>query len=256
MKKTLIALMALAGMASAADTQYVDFSGEGTVTSGTTIGDITLKSDMTYGNPAAWNGQFGESPVNITGGNFHAGDYTLSLWVDTASLSTTGDTLLFAYSGSTGANKYGYNGIVWNGANGTITMGRGNFTANNMAIAWADTDYSTSDALTLSESGLVNLTFAVTGASGAQTATIYVNGVEADTLASYNGNMNGGNASTEMGCYLNTNVTYGSVGLTNEKLTSAEQVISFAAPKIVPEPATATLSLLALAGLAVRRRRK
>lgn len=252
MKKTLITLMVLAGAAVAADTQYVDFSGKGTIEAGATFGAITLEEAMSYGSPTGWNGQFGKTPdVNITGGNFFAGDYTLSLWVKTASLSTTGNTLLFAYSGSTSSNTHGYNGIVWDGANKTLTIGRGDFTANNMQIAWAGTDYSTSNALTF-QGDMVNFTIAVSGKSGSQTATIYVNGTESGTLASYNGNMNGGNASTQMGYYVNNNLQYGTIGLTNEKLGSSEEVIAFA----IPEPATATLSLLTLAGLAARRRRK
>ena len=255
MKKTIIILLTLTGVASAADVQYVDFSGEGTVNAGTTIGNITLSEDMTYGSPSQWYDQFGTTPsVNITGGNFYAGDYTLSLWVDTNSLSTTGNTLLFAYSGSTSSNAQGYNGIMWNGADQTITMGRGNFTANNMNIAWDSTNYSTSSALTLGE-GLVNLTFAVSNNGGNHTADIYINGVKTTTLDAYVAKMNGGGAGTQMKYHLNTGVDYGTIGLTNEKLTTAEQVIEFASPT-VPEPTTATLSLLALAGLAARRRRK
>jgi hypothetical protein len=52
-------------------------------------------------------------------------------------------------------------------------------------------------------------------------------GIQTETLASYNGNMNG-----------------------NAALTYVVNTV------MIPEPATATLSLLALAGLAARRRRK
>lgn len=56
--------------------------------------------------------------------------------------------------------------------------------------------------------------------------------------------MNGGNENTQMLYHLNTGVSYGTIGLTNEKLVSSDQVVSFAS-RVVPEPATATLSLLA-----------
>jgi MYXO-CTERM domain-containing protein len=62
------------------------------------------------------------------------------------------------------------------------------------------------------------------------TLTWGVDGVE--TLGSYKGNMNG-----------NANLTY---------VVNTQQIST----QVVPEPATATLSLLALAGLAARRRRK
>ncbi|MDO4410445.1 MAG: PEP-CTERM sorting domain-containing protein [Akkermansia sp.] len=255
MKKTLIALFALAGMASAATTlQYVDpTSTTSTATAGSTYGSITLNEDMAFGTFSAWNGQFGATPeVNITGGQFYAGDYTLSLWLDTTSLADSGETLLFAYSGSTASNSHGYNAIVWDATNSQLKIGRGNFTAADMSVAWQENStLSVEDP----QDGITNITFAVTGANQSQTATVYINGVDTGTMAAYNGNMNGGNANSTMKYHVNTNVTYGTIGLTNEKLTSADAVMAFANPAAVPEPATASLSLLGLAALMIRRRR-
>ena len=68
---------------------------------------------------------------------------------------------------------------------------------------------------------------------------------------SYNGNMNG-NRSDIQG-WINPNLTWGEIQWTNTKL-SAEQIAGFAGLQ-VPEPASASLGILGLAVLMMRRRR-
>lgn len=253
MKATFITLALMAGVtvASAAVTAHTSLTGgDITANSGSTFGSLTLKTDMTTGNPSSFDAlNFLSDTVNITGGNFFASDYTISLWLTTAQLST--DKVLFIYSGSTASNDYGYNGYTWNAESKTITVGRGNYTAGNHSISYQDRQDS--NALTISDTDeLVNLTFAVSGSNGSQVVTIWQNGEEIQTLSSYNGNMNNGNEKTKMILSFDTNTTYGDIAITNEKLTTAEQIASLA---VVPEPTTATLSMLALGALALRRRR-
>ena len=71
-----------------------------------------------------------------------------------------------------------------------------------------------------------------------------------DTL-SYNGNMNGN--ADPISSWINPNLTWGEVKWTNEKL-GAEQIAGFAGLQ-VPEPASASLGILGLAALMMRRRR-
>ena len=52
--------------------------------------------------------------------------------------------------------------------------------------------------------------------------------------------------------YIVGDASYGTIAITNRTLTTSKEIAGLA----IPEPATATLSLLALAGLAARRRRK
>lgn len=261
MKKyiTIAALLAAGtAFANAAESGTLTLTGGTTYDAGTTVGAITLSQDMTTGTFAAWQvqpaGTDGVLP-SIYGGDFYAGDYTLSLWLDTSALSSvTGELLLFAYSGSVSSNTYGYNALVWDATNSCFKMGRGNFTANNMGVAWAGTDYASSSTVTLSEGNLHNVTIAVSGANQSQTATYWVDGIELGTADSYAGNMN--NKDEKMGYYFNTNVTYGDISLTNEKLTTQADIIAFAAP--VPEPSAFGMlaGLGALALVASRRRRR
>lgn len=255
--KVLAFILALAatGAGMAADVASVTPTGGSvTASAGSTYGCLTLNSGMTTGSPSAFNSYSStlNSDVNIKGGNFYAGDYTVSLWLNTAQL--TSDKVLFIYSGSTGSDTAGYNGITWNSASNTITLGQGNYVASTHSITYT-ANKQTSDAITLSPGDdLINLTFSVVGVNSSQTATIWVNGEKVQTLASYNGNMN--NSADTMLLLFDTNTIYGRIGITNEALTTAEQVASLANATYVPEPATATLSLLALSGLMVRRRRK
>ena len=265
MKKyiTIAALLAAgASLSNAADVGIQTFSGGQTYVAGTTIDGVKLVSDMTTGNPSLWNLDDNRSDSsgtlpNITGGNFFAGDYTLSLWLDASAFDTSGNVLLFVYSPGYSSNSAGYNGLVWNGADKTLTMGRGNFVANGFSMTY-DGDNKSSVTLEDSLSGLINITLSVAGLASSQSVTYWINGTEIVTASSYNGNMNGGNAETYMSYSYNTNVVYGDVSLSNEKLTTQEAIYNLMGVAPIPEPSTfgllAGLGALALVG--TRRRRK
>ena len=211
MKKTLIALMALAGVAC----------GE----------TITLSSI---------EANFVTPPVNA--GDCWSGDYTLTFTLtDDYTLTGSGSVVGF-YRGSAVNNDYGYNAIVLGGSDEALTLtvgrGRANDTVDNGNGINAGTTFTFADKVTFTtqiEKG-VAYTLTVTGGSKAMTPTLTWDG-GSETLASYNGNMNG-----------NAALTY----VVNAGTITKE----LPATPSVPEPATATLSLLALAGLASRRRRK
>ena len=206
MKKTIIALMALAGVAAAAP------------------------NDL------------GIAP----GGNFWGGDFTLTFTLNEGALSADDTTdVLALYWGTYSSANYNSNGITLTWASDdAVTLYIGDGAMSNVG--------ESADVAAISEATTFNggrgATFTTTlsmgetytlknvGGNGNQTVSLYAGasatGAALETV-SYNGNMNGGNADTEMGSVVN-----------------AQYAVA------VPEPTTATLSLLALAGLAARRRRK
>ena len=216
MKKTLIALMALAGVAC-----------------GETITLSTIDA------------KFVSAPA--LAGNCWAGDYTFTFTLtDDYTLEGSGSVVGF-YRGSAVNDTYGYNAIVLGGSDEalTLTVGRGRAfeTVDNATGIDADTYFTfasgATDKVTFTTQIVkgVEYTLTVTGASEAMTPTLSWGADSSETLASYNGNMNGNAALT---CVVNT-------GTITKVIPDTPSV---------PEPATATLSLLALAGLASRRRRK
>ena len=208
MKKTLIALMALASVASAA---WVE-------------------------DHAAITAVFTTAPS--TAGNFWSADYVLTFTLAQDYTLQHGGSVVAFYRGSSTNDTYGYNAITLGGTDEalTLTVGRGNVnnTLNNATGIGANTTVSYQDKVTFDTTIAkgVEYTLSVAGATGAMTPTL--SWVDAEgiaqslTAASYNGNMNGHNAN----------------------------MVSAVNTELIPEPATATLSLLALAGLAARRRRK
>ena len=265
MKKTLIALLAMSGVAVAAtpSTSSHVFSGSNTYKAGTEVfSGYELVSSMTTGTATNFTDAKEDlKSTNITIGDYYIGNYTVSLWVETSSLNS--NHMIVAFSHSTSSDNFGYNGLTWDAEGHTLTLGRGNFKANDDTIAFSGTPgvsgdlssyYSTKDSL-------VNFTLSSSGADENQVVTLYVNGKSAFTYDSYVTKMNGsggGGVNTETYTWVSKGgVKYGTVSLTNEALTTQADVLKFIGVqnKNVPEPTTGTLSLLALAGLCARRRK-
>ena len=185
------------------------------------------------------------------GGNFWGGDFTLTFTLNEGALSAEDTTdVLALYWGTFSNSEYYSNGItLTRAADDTVSVYIGDGSMNGVG--------DTADAAQITEAttftGSRGATFKTTltmgetytlknvGGNQSQTVSLYsgtdVTGSALETVT-YNGNMNGGNESTTMGSVINSQYAY-----------------TPAAPA-VPEPTTATLSLLALTGLAARRRRK
>ena len=204
MKKTLIALMALAGVAMADE-------------------HLAIIAEFT------------QAPVQA--GNFWSDDYELTFTLAEDYTLQHGGSVVAFYRGEAIDNSHGYNAITLGGTNDalTLTVGRGRVfnTLNGATGIGANTTVTYQDKVTFDvtiEKG-VTYTLSVTGANQSMTPTLSWTTAELGTQSvaadSYAGNMNG-----------------------NATIVSAVNTV------MIPEPATATLSLLALAGLAARRRRK
>ena len=250
MKKTLITLLALAGVASAGTGTTTFTGGTNTYQAGTTYGDFMLTSSMTTGSGN--NSAITFNPnVDLRFKDTYDGvkDHTISLWVETDSLAT--DCLLFACSPVD--KTIGY---VWDAETKTISFGRGVVTDGSFTFSSTDSKQMASsvalgDYLT---GGLTNITIAVDNFNQwcHAKATIWVNGTNIGTTDMF---YTDGGAITSNTTYTVGNAIYGTVALTDQVLTTTDAVASLAGAVVIPEPATATLSLLALAGLCARRRR-
>ena len=263
MKKTIIALIALTGVASA-DMVIFDITG-GTPTYGT-YEDITFVS----------SGAITEDIGSMTGKTATLNDSTITITAGTGT--------------GTGRGMLG-DGAKWTGS---IPVDLG-ISANDIAtlsssaayIAGTNNQYSGVITLTVSglSQGYYNLSALAakgTGDTSNITMNVYVNGVEwtgYSKNATYYTYSSGswGTATqgkptfsavannTPSGAYADFEYIYVDEDASTIKLTltgSSEngtknlKALQFVAIESVPEPTTATLSLLALAGLAARRRRR
>ncbi len=182
-----------------------------------------------------------DKPITLTiptGGNFYAGSFEQDFKIDSGNFT---ETVLMAYWGSNSnhpeANAYfikAENNLV------TITVGRGSFASSSSsegvidsAWTWHSTDYKSGTFdFVKDDTLLTTYTLKVTGGDQSQQVSVLdCDGNTLLALEAYAGNMNGGDGNTVLIAQMNR---------------------QFA----IPEPTTATLSLLALAGLAARRRRK
>ena len=227
MKKTIIALLALAGVAAAADevkpiTLTTTFKAD--VTATCNLADFTAE-DLSLTNTDTGNAL---SSMVAEGDDFKSGSLRPNINVDNGSGSWTLDfTISNSGAKDLTVNSITLNAFAFNGS-GTVQVNNRNFlftvsaddttiaTDTNLYIAGNSTNGGTltidlTDSLTIAAKD--NMTFSIEVAQGAE-----------------------GNNSR--GAFL---------GL---------DTVSFIGTMSVPEPTTATLSLLALAGLAARRRRK
>lgn len=210
----------------------------------TTTEGVALGKDMTFGSLSSSVIPGGSIPH---GGNFFASSYTISLWLDTSSLTERTQTALFGYYGTKVGQNSGANALYLT-SDAKLGMGEGNLNTSNGSFTPGREDVSETSVVL--NGGLLNVTLSVTGADQSQSVDVYVNGSLFDTL-SYNGNMNGDQPSITS--WINPNLTWGEIKWTNEKL-GAEQIAGFAGLQ-VPEPASASLGILGLAVMMMRRRR-
>ncbi len=183
-----------------------------------------------------------------SGGNFWGGDFTLTFTLNEGALSADDTTdVLALYWGTYSSSNYYSNGITLTWASDdavTLYIGDGAMsevgTSADVAAISEATTFTGARGATFSTTLSMGETYTLVnvGGNGKQTVSLYAGASATGTAletVTYNGNMNGGDANTTMGSVVNA---------------------QYAAAPAVPEPATATLSLLALAGLAARRRRK
>ncbi|MBQ3240140.1 MAG: PEP-CTERM sorting domain-containing protein [Akkermansia sp.] len=201
MKKTIIALMALAGVASA----------------------VTIQEDTTM----------------APGGNYYAGAFDFTFVLDEV-LPTSTQYLLGYYANPAASGNYSANVFTldYNAQNGltlrldrvaSVTVTDGDISAVGN-IHNSSTFAGTSGAYILG-AGTYTVEY-LGGGNGSAAADLYLDGTKVASFTGGSHNMNGGGDGT---------------ATLNVKVSDAY---------VVPEPTTATLSLLALAGLAARRRRK
>ena len=236
MKKTFITLLALAGVASAATTQVWDLSQS--VTSGAFLYDATtgLFTDNSAVDGTVLNSvnESNQIQTNIS--------FTLNL---TAAQTVTGDTNLLNMD-----------------MGGDIGLA---LTTTGLACTWQGATGSSRGSVAfetlLADSGVfadiegnkyITLTFVETYGSGVQVwsnTTKLIN----DTSLKSSGN------TSLTSIYVNSGYVEALQFETEWKgdnIVNTNVAFNAEAMQVIPEPATATLSLLALAGLAARRRRK
>ena len=254
MKKTLIALMALAGVAMAET-----FTMDQLVSTGTLGTGVTLDSSYT---DAVYNFDTKGAILNMSNAeltsalNASTGFITIACWVN----QTNGDEdAIFAIGGRNDGFKFALKNdnlqITTKGVkDSTTSMSVAQGTLENPA--WTLVAVS----IDLDKTGSDSVFFV--GADGYTTLTMS-NGV---ALGNWNAASNSyfaigsGNSNGDRDLFEGqiANLTI----FTSDTVATAETIMAVmgntapAASPIVPEPATATLSLLALAGLAARRRRK
>ena len=216
--------------------------------SGWTSDDFTLTTDnyalVGSDGSCPWSSQ-----VSGVGESF-----TLSLDVNSVSDSNDWKTIVSLYSDGGTATFNNCMALTTNGdGDGSIVLQSG---------LGEETPYGSAGNQTLASgwksSDVKNTTFTIVSDATADTLTLYVNGVEAAHIDDWGAGSGKSLALTGFqfgSCFSNADKISGAeisnITVWNKALTATE-----VKGLVIPEPTTATLSLLALAGLAARRRRK
>ncbi|MDO5465154.1 MAG: PEP-CTERM sorting domain-containing protein [Akkermansia sp.] len=281
MKKAFIALMALTGMATAGDLYYIGSSGDWwEVGSNWSGGNVPTNSDTVWigyntdgstsltstvvklGNNGGNHKQYGFT-VNIAAGSQYnvtsaAADY--KPWGSTFNIYGADglkiEATMWGDYKNGDANIGGHNPLTLNLYNSGSVLVTGAYTSAasaHMALSGsldADLSVDSGDTITLGKRTLITFTGTVSGDfsvnnSGYFTSTFTTLTGDAMTL---NNSLN-----------LNGELTADMVGqykLTFETMENGDKaIVANYVTAIIPEPTTAMLSLLALAGLSARRRR-
>ena len=270
MKKTLIALMALAGVAMGANgdlTKLYDFdgirntsTGAGTMTSNTWDYDRTVYDFQQGGR---YVGISNETVTNILNGTDQNTCLTLAFWINSG-YNNSQYQMLFGWGEGGKGLKFGLkdqdlcavtkNVYEHYDSSSNIEKNQWNLVAltikSTSITSTVDGETTTTPALTMVLRDVTdNLTYQYSDKTynAPQSAGSTFSVLSADSNAAtdtFKGLLSG------VGIFTSTG---NGTDVTNQAIATA---MGAAPMLIVPEPATATLSLLALAGLAARRRRK
>ena len=265
MKKTLVAILALGGMAMA--TELSDATAKIAYGSKATTADITYTAGANHLYPFTLTvtldaDAFGAALIDCGENNRNYDIFSFDM---TGVTNYTGMAIIYRTATATDSDLY-FNVSQTPASSGT----RGGFIGGSVAAETGDNGFTPSNDNWLNtqvaswgEGATAALTLtggmADAGASGAPTSGLYLTINKADgSTIQYTASKN---------YYKFTGLTgFDSFAINPDLVTSAyffsenvdaatAKALNAAAIKAAPEPATATLSLLALAGLAARRRR-
>ena len=253
MKKTIIALMVLAGAASAASIGY----NEMTATQQAGVSKYWTDSQTLTSESDVWS--------NLNTGT----SFTISFDITKINVLSSQSTIA-SFAGSHNANGYDDGKLLIRMSDsGSLTLINSHGTSSNSWSEYFDgstygdatvSAYSTDLGLTVEESLTTTTTYTFVSDTVSKTFTIYKNGIQIDQWTNWNtdtgltgmqlaGRFGGGTRLTG-----DETVEFDNVTIWNKALSEKE--VGYIVTPAIPEPATATLSLLALCGLAARRRRK
>lgn len=253
MKKTLIALMALAGCASALELTTSDLTGYAVANDGwTSVNDWTiagLTSTLQQNGSVLLSGDIAKLVPGSDDKNRTV--TTVAITLDLSKLD-----LPDATTDAEGNPAVGRANFVTLHGTGTNAIGMALSSEGKVSTIWGtNLSYFTVNSV-LATTGTTTLTFSCT----TDGTSLYVGSVM-DTHSGLKGDL--GNItqmtlSAEAVAAMQSISVYSGVGnLRDSDLASSAAAINAQLPvELIPEPTTATLSLLALCGLAARRRRK
>ena len=273
LKKTIIALVALSGVAGAFTDTVWDFENSTATTSGVT-NNGAFKSN-TEGDTATYTAtgltvgaEFGNYTLNKDLGS--AIDLTSSQWTTTAGSAYWGNGAGYVRFGANGQSFTLITYVKFDSLNGEqFIFGTGSGHGSGVAfgvdggqldlLAKGQAHHRLTGSYTLSANTWYNLAVSYDQSTGE--AAFYINGDLVGSLTGLNDvacSGVGGDASAFGSASSDSlhGAFSGEIAQFQILSGAKTQAEILTASNLVPEPATATLSLLALAGLAVRRRRK
>jgi hypothetical protein len=252
MKKTIIALMALAGMAAADSITPI------------TSNDFTVGRGRNQGNLITQNKEAGT--LTLTGSNWNQA-YAYYTLAEAITLSAETDTISISYNiAATNANTLVTGTIIGSGQ--AIVVGHGQYSGTPQGVQYGKTNNVSGNWYNLQGADTGGVYVAGTNVAGifSTSAPLTLNtdiAWDADK-AQFVATLSYGANKTVMTTYdLGTTYSlekfvFSMDGPNNQTDTISVSGlnIAYSVAPAVPEPTTATLSLLALAGLTARRRRK
>ena len=267
MKKTLIALMALASVAMGANgdlTLLYDFDaleatgkGTGTMTQNTWDYDRTVY-DVQGGR--AYVGIEDSTVTNILNGTDQNTCLTIAFWTHSG-YNNSNYQMLFGWGENQTGWKFGFDHRNLCGTTPGRSDVKGGSVKSGEWVLIAATVKSTSITSTVEGTTTTTpaLTIVLRDVTNGQVydkgdVTYVAPTVAGNTFSVLSANSN--NVAENYKGLLSGVGIYTSTGDVNDVTNAAIATAMGAAPVLIPEPATATLSLLALAGLAARRRRR